>query len=91
MNSTIVTVICPECNGCQAYCDTSIVYTSMPPQYKCTCNDCNYDWFITSDKLMGIRSLNRNDHVLVSRTELMLRINELEERIRKLENKDDRQ
>jgi len=87
-NSQLVTVLCPECNGCNAVCDTSMVYTSNPPQYKCDCRDCKYSWYIYTNKLMSINARNHDDYVLVTRTELMLRIHELEERIRNLENKE---
>ena len=88
VNSQIVTVVCAKCNGRNAVCDTSLVFTSDPPKYKCACPDCSHDWFITTDKLMSISTRNHDDYVIVSKTELMLHINRLEERIRKLENKE---
>ncbi len=91
MASTITLVVCPECDSREAHCDTSTLLTSLPPQYRCVCHECKYVWDVYTDRLNDIlvTKPNPDDSTFVTRTELMLRINELEERICKLENKDD--
>jgi len=91
MVSTIALVVCPECDSREAHCDTSVMLTSNPPKYRCVCHECKYVWDVYTDKLNDILATKPNPDysTFVSKTELMLRINELEERIRKLENKDE--
>lgn len=37
-----VAMLCPKCVGASVWCDTSMVLTSMPPQYSLRCRNCGW-------------------------------------------------
>lgn len=39
---------CPKC-GAELEVDTSIVYTSIPPQYIAKCHNCNYQGYVIAN------------------------------------------
>ena len=48
---------CKLC-GARAEVDTSLVYTSIPPQYRYTCPKCGSVGYVATDKLVAVGELD---------------------------------